>query len=138
MSTREAEGIVDDALGYIDRTGGLVSFFEEVGIGGVSMAFIYSLIDAVDGGFALLIAIPRALAGGFVDVLDATFGGYVRLIEAGIEQSIVSITGGTPALLGPFVSLLTLGIVMLSIWMLFEFLDRIGFSPLSIISGARS
>lgn len=131
--------IVDRAVFLIDREGGLIPFFRNVGVGGVAMATIAQTIGMITGVGGVIMKPLEAFGDGIAGLVDATFGTVVvGIIEAGGNTAIASFATGTWSLLGPAAAPAAVVTAMVTIWLFMEFVDRIGFSPLAFIQRLRS
>lgn len=122
--------IADLAASEIDQRG-FIGFIREWGIGGVLGATFLTLIDAISSAGGVLLAPWRALADALALLVSRAVGGPTRLIE----QSVTESQGWFEALgIGPLGFPIAVLSVMIGIYIFFEFVQRIPFSPTSFIS----
>ena len=131
------EEIANDAADAVDDAGGLSNFFREFGVGGISFALIITIIDAITSAGSLILEPFGALADGVSGLVDGTLGVGVDIIGAGGDTAIDSFTTGLAAILGPFAFPVSVGIVMLTVYIFIQGVIRIEFSPRVFISNLR-
>lgn len=136
-TTDDAESIIDSAVEHIDRQGGLLPFFRNVGIGGIAFALISQLIGLITGVGGVILQPLQAFGAGLADLVSSTIGVQVGIIDAGGQTAIYSLTEGLAQWLGVAAAPVAVGVAMVSIWVFMWFVDRIGFSPFAFITRLR-
>lgn len=128
----EALTIIDEAVRRIEEEGGFAEFIQNAGFGGIALAFFINIIEGINSFGGAVMAIVLAPVEGAVSILDATFGGFIDMIEASTGFAVESLWSGSATVLGPFQPLLVIVIIMIGVWLILEFLERINFSPIGI------
>lgn len=125
--------IIESASSLVRREGGLVPFVRNVGFGGVSYAIILQLIEIITTGGAVMFGPVRALGRGVVLLVDGTFMNLLRTFDAGTAATVESFLTGTASLLGPFAQPVSIGVVMLTLFVFMWALNRMSISPIAFL-----
>ena len=129
-----ATALIDKATTLIRREGGLSLFIRNVGFGGVFYAMIVQIITIIRGSGLVIFGPIRALGRGTILLIDVTFGGLGEVFGAGTEATVRSFSTGLAQYLGILAQPVSVGVAMLSLFIFIRLINRIGISPLSIIT----
>lgn len=123
------------ASALVQREGGVIPFFRDVGIGGIAWALILQIIELWDGFGEVLVGVPKAFGLGVILLIEVFFEGSGQVLGAGAESAARSFGSGLVSLLGPLAQPVSVGTVMLSVFIFIWALNEIELNPVEIITG---
>lgn len=115
MATKGPWELISEAEGK--EIGGLVAAI----FGGIILSLGQGAIQTIQAGFSLFIDPVIALVDGSVNLVEAIWGGWVGIIEQGMETSLLALAPDSQWAIGPFtqaVALLSLALGLYIIAML--------------------